>query len=110
LGKWLDYAILFSPSWHMVTDEQVISPEVLKRLQTGGNSEAYKKSGIFRDHRLYFGEDPQRNSFQFNDVLADSAMFKHGNLSQGIYVDPGYDVAGVYFSTNGYIPLIVRIR
>jgi hypothetical protein len=30
-------------------------------------------------------------------------MFKHGNLGQGIYVDPGRDVIGVYFSTNGYI-------
>ena len=36
-------------------------------------------------------------------MFADGAMFKHGNLGQGIYVDPGRDVVGVYFSTNGYI-------
>jgi hypothetical protein len=45
LGKWLDYAILFSPSWHMVTDEQVISPEVLKRLQTGAIQKPTRKAG-----------------------------------------------------------------
>jgi hypothetical protein len=37
-------------------------------------------------------------------VFADGAMFKYSNLGQGIYVDPSRDVAGVYFSTNGYIP------
>jgi hypothetical protein len=31
-------------------------------------------------------------------------MFKYSNLGQGIYVVPSRDVAGVYFSTNGYIP------
>ena len=31
-------------------------------------------------------------------------MFKYRNVGQGIYVDPGRDVVGVYFSTNGYIP------
>ncbi len=98
------YAILFTPSWPTVADEQVITPEVLKRLQTGGSpQEAYKKSGTFKDHRQYFGEDPMTNSWQFDDVFADGALFKHGNLGQGIYVDPGRDVVGVYFSTNGYI-------
>jgi len=36
-------------------------------------------------------------------VFVDGAMFKHGNLGQVIYVDPGRDLIGVYFSTNGYI-------
>ena len=97
------FAMLFTPSWHHAAHEQVVSPEVLKRIQTGGNSAAYKKGGTFHDHREYFGEDPESNSFQFDDVFADGAMFKHGNLGQGIYVDPGRDVVGVYFSTNGYI-------
>jgi hypothetical protein len=38
------YAILFTPSWHMVTDEQVISPEVLKRLQTGAIQKPTRKA------------------------------------------------------------------
>jgi len=98
------FAMLFTPSWHHVAHEQVVPPEVLKRIQTAGNSAAYKKGATFRDHREYFGEDPDSNSFQFDDVFADGALFKHGNLGQGIYVDPGRDVVGVYFSTNGYIP------
>jgi hypothetical protein len=31
-------------------------------------------------------------------------LWKHGNLGQGIYIDPARDFVGVYFSTNGYIP------
>jgi hypothetical protein len=67
------------PCWRHVATEQVVSPEVLKRIQADSNS------------------------FQFDDVFANGAMFKHGDLGQGIYVDPGHDVVGVYFSTNGCI-------
>jgi len=99
------WAMLFTPSWKAAAHERVISPEVLQRLQTGGNPEtAYRKGATFKSHRDQFGEDPMTNSWQFDDVFADGAMFKHGNLGQGIYTDPGRDVVGVYFSTNGYIP------
>jgi len=37
-------------------------------------------------------------------VFDDGALYKHGNLGQGIYIDPKRDFVGVYFSTNGYIP------
>jgi CubicO group peptidase (beta-lactamase class C family) len=97
------FAMLFTPSWQQVADQQVVSAQVLERIQTAGNSAAYKKGATFHEHREYFGEDPDSNSFQFDDVFADGAMFKHGNLAQGIYVDPGRDVVGVYFSTNGYV-------
>ena len=98
------FAMVFTPSWTHVADEQVVPPPVLQRIQTAGNSAAYKAGATFSSHREYFGEDPDSNSFQFDDVFADGAMFKHGNLGQGIYVDPGRDVVGVYFSTNGYVP------
>jgi CubicO group peptidase (beta-lactamase class C family) len=98
------FAMVFTPSWKHVADEEVVPAKVLQRIQTAGDSAAYKKGATFHDHRQYFGEDPDSNSFQFDDVFADGAMFKHGNLSQGIYVDPGRDVVGVYFSTNGYVP------
>jgi hypothetical protein len=36
--------------------------------------------------------------------IADGALYKHGNLGQGIYIDPARDFVGVYFSTNPYVP------
>ena len=41
---------------------------------------------------------------QFDEVFEDGALWKHGNLGQGIYIDPARDFVGVYFPTNGYIP------
>lgn len=37
-------------------------------------------------------------------AFVNGAMYKHGNVGQGIYVDPGRDEVGVYFPTNGYLP------
>ena len=37
-------------------------------------------------------------------VPLEADEWKHGNLGQGIYIDPKRDFVGVYFSTNGYIP------
>jgi CubicO group peptidase (beta-lactamase class C family) len=99
------FAIAFTPSWAKVAHEQIVSPAVLQRIQTSGSPEAaYKAGGTFASHREYFGEDPMTNSWQFDDVFADGALFKHGNVGQGIYIDPARDVVGVYFSTNPYIP------
>jgi hypothetical protein len=94
------YAMLFTPSWHRAAHEQVVSDEVLKRLQTAGNPKAYEDSATHKSDTTYFGEEPHMNSYQFDSVFSDGAMFKHGNLAQGIYVDPARDVVGVYFSTN----------
>jgi CubicO group peptidase (beta-lactamase class C family) len=98
------YGMLYTPSWNKVAYDQVVPPAVLKRIQTAGNTRAYKKSDKFPIHWYNFGEKPRSNSFQFDDVFADGALFKSGNLCQGIYVDPGRDVVGVYFSTNPYVP------
>jgi len=43
---------------------------------------------------------PIFNSRQFDAVWADGALFKHGNLYQGIYVDLKRDVVGVFYSTD----------
>ncbi len=37
---------------------------------------------------------------QFDANWTDGAMFKHGNLNQGTYVDPLRDVVGVYYSVS----------
>jgi len=96
------YALIFTPSWKAVSKTEVISPKVLKALQTSGSHEAYlagdyPKTGWVVDG---FGKDmPHSVSRQFDANWTDGAMFKHGNLGQGIYVDPGRDVVGVYYST-----------
>jgi len=96
------YALIFTPSWSVVSKSPVVSPEVMKALQTSGNHEAYMAGdwpgGWISD--VFSTDMPVFNSRQFDAVWADGALFKHGNLFQGIYVDPMRDVVGVFYSTT----------
>jgi hypothetical protein len=98
------FGMLFTPSWDKAAVKPVVSAKVLKRLQTAGSPEAYRRSAKYEGQKADFGESPLMNSYQFDGVFEDGAMWKHGNLGQGIYVDPARDFVGVYYSTNGYIP------
>jgi len=110
------YALIFTPSRKVVSKTEIVSPRVLKALQTSGNHEAYMAGDWSRGWiGDVFGKDmPVFNSRQFDAVWADGAMFKHGNLFQGIYVDPMRDVVGVFYSTapmtigNDLLPGYIR--
>jgi len=98
------FGMLFTPSWQKAAIEPVVSPQVLKRLQTAGSPEAFRAGAKYKGLTEDFGEAPMANSYQFDAVFEDGALWKHGNLGQGIYIDPARDFVGVYYSTNGYIP------
>lgn len=110
------YALVFTPSSKVVSKTEIVSPKVLKALQTSGSHEAYMAGDWTRGWVAdVFGRDmPVFNSRQFDAVWADGALFKHGNLFQGIYVDPMRDVVGVFFSTapmtggNDLLPGYIR--
>ena len=93
----LRYAILYTPSWNVVSKEQVISDKLLKLIQTMGDPKAYKVSTELEYGTKWFGETPMMNTAQWDHAFADGAMFKHGNMGQGIYVDPARDFCGMYF-------------
>jgi len=93
----LRYALLYTPSWNVVSKEQVISDRLLKLIQGMGNTAAYKISTELEYGRRWFGETPLMNTAQWDHAFADGAMFKHGNMGQGIYVDPARDFCGIYF-------------
>lgn len=93
----LRYTMIYTPSWNVVSDEQIISDRLLKSIQTMGNPEAYKGSTEEQYGTDWFGEVPDYNSAQWDHVFNDGAMFKHGNMGQGIYVDPSRDFCGMYF-------------
>ena len=96
----LRYAMIFTPSWNAVSTEQVITDDLLRRIQTLGDPAAYEGSTEEQYHAQWFGESGQRNCAQWDVVFADGAMFKHGNMHQGIYADPARDFCGMIFSTT----------
>ena len=93
----LRYAMLYTPSWNIVAEEKVISDELLKQIQTLGDKAAYHGSTELAYGQRWFGETPDRNTAQWDHAFDDGAMFKHGNMGQGIYVDPARDFCGMYF-------------
>ncbi|MDK3075569.1 serine hydrolase domain-containing protein [Sedimentitalea sp. JM2-8] len=98
------FGLLFTPSWAATAHEDIVSDAVLERMQTAGNPEAFRRGAKFAGLTDEFGEEPKANSLQWDAVFEDGALYKHGNVGQGLYVDPARDFVGVYFSTNGYIP------
>ncbi len=93
----LRYGMIYTPSWHVVSKEQVVSDKLLKLIQTMGDPKAYKVSTEIEYGTRWFGEVPMMNTAQWDHAFADGAMFKHGNMGQGIYVDPARDFCGMYF-------------
>ncbi|NJL54117.1 serine hydrolase [bacterium] len=85
----LRYAMIYTPSWNVVSTERIVSDELLRSIQTLGDPAAYKGTTEEGYHLQWFGEKGERNSVQWDVVFADGAMFKHGNMHQGIYADPG---------------------
>lgn len=97
LEDMLRYAMLYTPSWNVVSEEQVIPDELLSLIQIMGDPAAYQESTELAYGQRWFGETPDRNTAQWDHAFDDGAMFKHGNMGQGIYVDPARDFCGCYF-------------
>ncbi|MGB5452734.1 MAG: serine hydrolase domain-containing protein [Sedimenticolaceae bacterium] len=93
----LRYAMIYTPSWNVVAEEKIVSDELLKQVQTLGDPAAYQNSTELAYGQRWFGETPALNTAQWDHAFEDGAMFKHGNMGQGIYVDPARDFCGVYF-------------
>lgn len=98
------FGMIFTPSWDKTAVEPIVSAEVLQRLQTAGKVAAFQAGAKYEGLKEDFGEAPLMNSMQFDAVFEDGALWKHGNIGQGIYIDPARDFVGVYYSSNGYVP------
>jgi CubicO group peptidase (beta-lactamase class C family) len=95
------YGMLYTPSWNRAAREQVVSADVLKKIQTGGRPAIYPKAMAehFEKAKTFGGEVPVANSRQWDSVFADGDFFKSGMSGQGLYVSPGKDLVIAWFST-----------
>ena len=93
----LRFALSYTPSWHVVSEERIVSERLLQTIQSMGDPAAYVGSTEEGYGLGWFGEKPLTNTAQWDHSFADGAMFKHGNMGQGIYVDPARDFCGMYF-------------
>jgi hypothetical protein len=82
-------------SWNTVSSKQVVTEPLLERLRNLGEPSAFEGSDEERLSLEFFGEKAYTNSNQWDHVFEDGAMFKHGNMGQGIYVDRVRDFCGM---------------
>jgi CubicO group peptidase (beta-lactamase class C family) len=97
------FGALWMPSWKAVATERVVTTAILKRIRKSGDPTAFKGGKKEEQAMGLFGEKPVKASYQFDFIFEDGAMYKHGNLGQGIYLDPERDFVGVYFSITPYV-------
>ena len=104
------FGTLWTPSWKAVAHDKVVTKAVLERVRSEGDPEAFRGGKKEEQALSLFGERPVKASYQFDFVFEDGALYKHGNMGQGIYIDPERDFVGVYFSTTPYVPPYGEIK
>ena len=96
------FGMLYTPSWNKIAKEQIVSDEILKRIQNGTRSKEFfmRGSGPLRIGQL--GEDTMIGaSRQWDSVWEEGDLYKSGFQQQAIYVSPSRDLVIVHFSVNG---------
>jgi CubicO group peptidase (beta-lactamase class C family) len=73
------YGLLFTPSWPVVSSEQIVSRRHLDAIQHGGRPDLFArgKSGASRVAALG-GERPRHNTYQWDLVMPDGDFYKGG--------------------------------
>jgi CubicO group peptidase (beta-lactamase class C family) len=94
------FAMLFTPSWPVVSETQIVSDAYLDKIQNGGRSEIFEEGviGPALVERLG-GERPRHNSYQWDFVLDDGDFFKAGYGGQGLYISPDRDLVIAFVGT-----------
>jgi len=90
----LRYAAIFTPIWGAVSKEKIVSERLSRRYCTGDGpvDPACYEASTERSYGLrWFGHYPDKNTAQWDHAFNDGALFKHGNMGQGLYVDPKRD-------------------
>ena len=88
------FGLLFTPSWRVVTDSQIVSDRYMQTILTRGRPE------LLRNAR--FPEDPKDlpdiryNVYQWDRVFKNNDIYKGGWAGQGLLINPDRDVVAVY--------------
>ena len=95
------FALLFTPSWSSVANNPVVTDEMLQLIRLEGNPVSSFSQGERAQRFLReFAGEQVTNSFHFDAVFEDGALYSFGLLGQGMYIDPERDFVAVYFSSK----------
>lgn len=95
------YGILFTPSWHKVAQQRIISEDYIKRIQNPALTQSNFMKGSFGPKvTRHFGEQPSHNAQQWDAVFADGDFYKAGRNGQCLYVSPSRDLVVTWFAAT----------
>ena len=96
------YAFSYTPSFKRLTGRDGIPQAAIDFLfKNKIDPEVFAKGNLYAMGQANYGADhPVSAGSLFDFFFEDGAFSKHGHHSQGIYLDPKRDFAGVYFSTQ----------
>ena len=96
------YGMLFTPSWNKVASEQVVTPEIIKRIRQGVRTKKFYRDGF--DGPVFISrlndDTIISNSRQWDAVWPDGDFWKAGIMDQALYVSPDRDLVIAFFSVN----------
>jgi hypothetical protein len=90
------FGLLFTPSYQVVSDEQLISDRHIYTLMYEGRPELMRNQGIPMD---VAGWAIKHNIYQWDMVFENNDIYKGGWAGQGLIVNPEKDIVAVW---NGY--------
>lgn len=102
MRDFMRYALLFTPSWEVTADEQIVSDGYWKALYDSVNPDIYLEGdqGPAMAERFAGQGNLKGNSYQWDAVFEDGDLYKSGLCGQTFYVSPETDTVVVYFSTT----------
>jgi len=93
------FGMLFTPSWKVIANEQVISDEYFDKVLKAAKSEVYGEDYMSERLINHFDESGFGASYQWDAVFKDGDMYKSGRTGQCLYVSPKTNTVIVWYSS-----------
>ncbi|PIZ04829.1 MAG: hypothetical protein COY58_01890 [Gammaproteobacteria bacterium CG_4_10_14_0_8_um_filter_38_16] len=94
------FGLIFTPSWHVVSSQRIISKKTLQMIQHSGNPAIFDDGFVGRYMISTLHEKNLTNGYQWDVIFPDGDLFKAGVGGQGLYVSPSRDLVIAWFSTG----------
>ena len=86
------FGLLFTPSFGVVSDRQIISDEHIALLRTGGNASLRLNAGLPGANVSGI----KHNVYQWDRIYTNDTFYKGGWAGQGLIINPTWDVVAVF--------------
>jgi CubicO group peptidase (beta-lactamase class C family) len=95
------YGMLFTPSVSSLTNEPVLTPAQIGKMQKGTHPEMYTNGMVGALLQSHFpNESGLTVNYQWDVVFTDGDLYKSGVGGQGLYISPSRDIVVAWFCTG----------